>query len=172
MKKIKSFKSFKINELFDNEILKAKLEIPYLQGKLLNSFTGVVGNVEDKFADKLLICCPFIQEFKYQNHGVMFNMGFDKTIGRVFVYYYIEIRLGKKDQYICNVYARCVGEGIAIYEEKAYSSILDFNELVKFINSKGYKLLMDLNNWIKKNFKTTGTNHLSRKDNPVIKKLN
>ena len=121
MKHIKS-----INEFFDTEELKAQMELDVLRGNI--DFKELVKDKNfikngDVLLDKLQMNCPFIQNLYYKKVGNLLNFGFQKVLkfnekDEVYMYYVVEIVEHQSTKnYICNVYAKCFGNGQSLYNE-------------------------------------------------------
>lgn len=164
MRNIRHFDDFRKNEMFDSEELKTKFEVPYLKGNLIKSFDKVLGDVPNKFADRVSRACPFVVGMKYNNTPSMFSLGLTKVLHNTIMYILIEVMYGN----ICNIYTSVVKENGILYA-KNYSKrdISNFDSLTKFINDKGYKALVDLNKFTKSELGESVSNHLSFKDNPI-----
>jgi len=157
MKHIKS-----INEFFDTEELKAQMELDVLRGNI--DFKELVKDKNfikngDVLLDKLQMNCPFIQNLYYKKVGNLLNFGFQKVLkfnekDEVYMYYVVEIVEHQSTKnYICNVYAKCFGNGQSLYNESDNMSISSYDKLVKFLNGNAFNILKDFTRYTYKNFK-------------------
>lgn len=161
-----------INELFDDAEIKSQLEIPFLKGEI--QFRNLVKDKNivkegDTLLAKLLINCPYISKlgFTRLNRSIL-NIGFKKNLNfgegnDVLMYFVIEIMESiPTKNYICNVYAKCVGNNKDLYEEKANKGIMSYDNLVEFINGKSLNILIDFTKFTDHTFKYSGVPYKSR----------
>ncbi len=175
MKKLKKFSDFKLDESFDDYWLKNNLEIPYLQGILFDDFTEILNlsKESDPLVRSIVGRCPFIIGMGYRRFGNFLNIGFKKEFiygksDKAFAYYEIEISESKMtNRYVCNIYAKCVGNDQLLYNESSNNPLSDFESMIRKLNSTGYKMLVEFNSYTKKIFDYSGTNHFTIRDKPI-----
>lgn len=150
-----------MNELFDSDELKDQMEIPMLQGKI--PFKDIVKDKNIiKQADPLLanltMSCPFLGNLKYRRVGNILSIGFDERLNfgegnDVSLHFYIEIcEHQTTKRYICNIYAKCVGNGQTLYDERVNKPIMTFESLRELLNRDALNLLIDFTRYTEKVF--------------------
>lgn len=164
-----------INELFDSDELKSQMEIPYLQDAFPLEYYINNKNIlksKNPFLIRLLNDCPYLGELMYKESGNIINLGFSKDMkfdsqNSAFLYFTIEIiKDNITNMFVCNIFAKCVGNNQTLYNEKFNKGLIDFNTLSKTINTTGYEMLTTFNKWTKSMFNYTGNKYYSNIDRP------
>jgi len=161
-----------INELFDDVDIKSKMEIPYLRGDI--DFKKIVSNKSliregDQLLGKLAMNCPYIGHLGYRRISKnLIDLGYNANLNfgegnDVNLYFIIEImEHATTKSYICNVYAKCVGNNRTLYSESINRSIMPYNELVRCMNGEILNLLIDFNKFTSHTFNYKGFPYLDR----------
>lgn len=156
----------RINELFDDPEIKSQLEVPYLQGsipckEIIKDKSIIRGG--DNLLGKLLMNCPYIGHLEYKRiSGNLLNIGFHKNLNfgegnDVLVYFVIEImELASSERYLCNSYAKCVGNGKNLYNEQINKGIMTYDNLVKIMNGEVLNLLVNFTKFTDHTFNFKG----------------
>lgn len=162
-----------INEFFDTDDIRSQMEIDYIQGKIPFKEIMKDGNLIkiDPLLFKLMVNVPFI---KYLNYNRLSNnliqIGFQHSMNfgpgnDVFLYYILEImEHATTKSYICNVYAKCIGNGKSIYDEKMNKSIMSYEELVKVLNGEALSMLIEFTKFTNNTFNWVHFPYLSKED--------
>lgn len=155
-----------INELFDDPIIKSQMEIPYLQGsipckELIKDKNIIPGG--DNLLGKISMNCPYIGHLNYKRiSNNLLNIGFQENLNfgegnDVVIYFVIEIMEHASSQrYLCNSYAKCIGNGKTLYDEKINRSIMPYDKLVDVMNGEVLNLLVDFTKFTDHTFKFKG----------------
>ncbi len=149
-----------INEFFDTEDLKSKMEIPYLKGEI--PFKEIVKDKNmlsygDGLLAKLLIDCPYIGQLNYNRlSNTILNLGFHKNINfdgkDVLIYFVIEIMESSvNNRFISNTYARCVS-GDYLFDKAIKKGTFGYQGLVTSLNNETLDLLVEFNNFTNNKF--------------------
>jgi len=158
----------KLNELFDNEELKAQFEIPYLKGEIPLDGESMIGR-SDRLLASLVNACPYLAELGFRKSGNILSIGFSDTKSfndkdKLFYYFNIELVEYSDDRYTLNVYAKCIGNGHTVYDESLIKRSMGFIEVCSQINRPVLNILIDFNNWLEK---TIDVSHFSIKTKDV-----
>lgn len=152
----------RINEFFDSEDLKSKMEIPYLKGEI--PFKDMVSDIninrdKDNLLFKLIVDCSFIRYLGYKRLSKnMIQFGFQHSMNfgygnDVFLYYVIEIvEHSSTKSYICNVYAKCIGNGQVLFDEHVNKPIMPYEKLKSFLNGEALDILINFTKFTNSTF--------------------
>lgn len=161
-----------INELFDDVDIKSRMEIPFLRGDI--DFKKIVSDKNllkegDQLLGKLAMNCPYVGHLSYRRiSNNLIDIGFNKNLNfgennDVSLYFIIEImEHASTKSYLCNVYAKCVGNGKVLYNESINRSIMPYSELVRCMNNEVLNLLIDFNKFTNHTFNYKGFPYLDR----------
>lgn len=171
VQKIKKFESF-INEMFDSEDLKNRLEIPYLQGDLLKSFKRSVDeNIISKFVNRMAYLCPFIKKMKFKLTGSLFSVGLNEIIDKhTIAYWLLEVRgnpIETTAHYSCTIDVVVMSKGKRIFSKSFNKVRSRIEEISKLVNNEGYKSLIEINKFTNKEFGVSLSDHLEIEDNQM-----
>lgn len=163
----------KINELFDDENLKSKFEIPFLKGEMSPDKLAKgkdLLKVNDPLLLSLVRACPFLMELGYRRVGKTLSFGFDDTKvyseeDQVFYYFFIEITEFGEGKYNLISQARCVGNDQVIYNESEKFQSVSIIELYSKIKGPVFRLLVDFDNWLEEMF---DEDYFSLKDRDIV----
>ena len=150
-----------INELFDSEDLKAKYEIPYLQGEFspmnISKSGNLIGTLENPLLTNLTRNCPFLIELGWRKNGKILQLGYDgggefEDGGEVFYYFMMEITEFGPDKFNFNVYAKSIERGEVVYDKSLKKGSLTFIQLVNEIKRPALNILIDFDNWTEERY--------------------
>lgn len=161
-----------INELFDDVDIKSKMEIPYLRGDI--DFKKLVSDKSlmkdgDTLLSKLSMNCPYVAHLFFRRiSNNLIDIGFNKELSYgqgndVQMYFVIEImEHATTKSYICNVYAKCIGNGKVLYNESIHKPIMPYDVLVRCMNNEVLNLLIDFNKFTDRTFNFRGFPYMDR----------
>lgn len=160
----------KLNEFFDTEDLKSKMEIPYLKGEI--PFKEIIKDKNmlsygDTLLAKLLIDCPYIGQLNYSRlSNTILTLGYHQNINiddkDILIYFVIEIMESTStNKFISNTYARCVSGGY-LFDKSLKRGPFGYNGLVTSINNETLDLLVEFNNFTNDKFNYKGVPFFNR----------
>lgn len=163
----------RINEFFDTDDLKSKMEIEYLQGKI--PFKEIVKDANlikrDPLLFKLMVSTPFVKYLNYNRLSAnLIQLGFQHTMNfgpgnDVLLYFVIEImEHATTKSYICNVYAKCIGNGQVLFDERINKPIMPYERLVQILNGEALNMLIDFTKFTNSTFNWVHFPYLTRTD--------
>lgn len=163
----------RINEFFDTEDLKSRMEIDYLQGNI--PFKEIVKDANlikrDPLLFKLIHNAPFIKYLDYNRLSAnLIQLGFQHSMNfgtgnDVLLYYVIEImEHATTKSYICNVYAKCIGNGETIFDERMNKPIMPYERLVQILNDEALSMLIEFTKFTNSTFNWVYFPYLSKED--------
>ena len=125
---------------------------------------------KDLLLSKLLMNCLYITGLKYNRQGNLLSLGFDEHLNfgegnDVYLYFVMEILEHPSTKtYVCNTYAKCIGNGQDLFNEKLNKPIMPYNKLVEFINKESLDLLIEFTKFTERTFDFKSFPFTNRKD--------
>lgn len=163
----------RINEFFDTDDIKSQMEIEYIQGKI--PFKEIVKDdnliKRDPLLFKLMVKAPFVKYLNYNRlSSNLIQLGFQHTMNfgpenDVLLYFVVEImEHATTKSYICNVYAKCIGNGKVIFDERINKPIMPYEKLIDVLNGPALSMLIQFTKFTNSTFNWVHFPYISRED--------